>query len=268
MWYDTKKCDFHSGTYVADYIGEVIPEILVERRGLELGDEYLFNLDKFSRSQACQALCDLGMKSGLQHVPANLDVDIAAMSKEGIRDLLGDETFELLQNHGSIDRYANEYKTHSTLHDNFFSYENQHEGYEENLININKQQMNSVYESTTTWVDSSKRRRIKIRSKACDIIRDRAILRAEETFGSFTIDARWFGSVGRFLNHSCSPNIDIVTVFADSHNAQIPRVAFFANQFIKAKTELCYDYGYYPGNVADKSKPCLCGAYNCRKVWY
>ena len=27
--------------------------------------------------------------------------------------------------------------------------------------------------------------------------------------------------IGRFLNHSCNPNLDIITVFSDSHNAQV-----------------------------------------------
>lgn len=46
------------------------------------------------------------------------------------------------------------------------------------------------------------------------------------------------------------------------------RVAFFANDFIPANTELCYDYGYFQGNVAGKHRECLCGADNCRKVLY
>jgi SET domain-containing protein len=46
------------------------------------------------------------------------------------------------------------------------------------------------------------------------------------------------------------------------------RTAFFANDFIKAGTELCYDYGYFSGNVEGKTRACLCGSDNCRKRMY
>jgi hypothetical protein len=46
------------------------------------------------------------------------------------------------------------------------------------------------------------------------------------------------------------------------------RVAFFANSFIPAGTELCYDYGYFEGNVEGKHQACLCKAEKCRKVMY
>lgn len=129
--------------------------------------------------------------------------------------------------------------------------------------------------------------------------------------------------MARFLNHSCSPNLDIVTVMVESHDVRIPRletclahtasitafffafttviseflifmsvlfvlyvlyrasecpfcnlshydsrVAFFSADAIPAKVELCYDYGYYEGNVEGKSRKCLCGAIGCRNVLY
>ena len=46
------------------------------------------------------------------------------------------------------------------------------------------------------------------------------------------------------------------------------RVGFFSNDLIPARTELCYDYGYSEGNVDGKSRKCLCGSINCRKVLY
>ena len=55
--------DIPAGTYVADYIGEVIPESLAESRGLIRGDEYLFQLDTWGRSRSCHQLTELGMKT-------------------------------------------------------------------------------------------------------------------------------------------------------------------------------------------------------------
>jgi SET domain-containing protein len=46
------------------------------------------------------------------------------------------------------------------------------------------------------------------------------------------------------------------------------RLAFFATEFIKANTELCYDYGYLAGNVEGKSRKCLCDAEHCRQRMY
>mmetsp|Transcript_18306 Transcript_18306/g.42621 ORF Transcript_18306/g.42621 Transcript_18306/m.42621 type:complete len:168 (-) Transcript_18306:75-578(-) len=54
------------------------------------------------------------------------------------------------------------------------------------------------------------------------------------------IDARWVGSVGRFLNHSCEPNLEALTVRIGHLK---PRVAFFATRDILKGEELTYDYG-------------------------
>uniref|UniRef100_T1K8E0 SET domain-containing protein n=1 Tax=Tetranychus urticae TaxID=32264 RepID=T1K8E0_TETUR len=49
---------------------------------------------------------------------------------------------------------------------------------------------------------------------------------------SYTLDAKRFGNIGRFLNHSCSPNCFAQSVFVDTHDLRFPWVAFFANEFI------------------------------------
>ncbi len=46
------------------------------------------------------------------------------------------------------------------------------------------------------------------------------------------------------------------------------RIAFFSADLIPAGTELCYDYGYFPGNVDGKHRACLCGAEYCRQILY
>ena len=91
---------------------------------------------------------------------------------------------------------------------------------------------------------------------------------SEHAHSTFTVDARSFGSVARFLNHSCEPNLDIVTVFVESHDVRMPRVAFFTAEDVPKMTELCYDYGYFEGNVDGKHRKCLCGAVGCRKRMY
>jgi len=79
------------------------------------------------------------------------------------------------------------------------------------------------------------------------------------------IDATRFSNLGRFLNHSCDPNCFKQRVFCD-HNSRLPRIAFFALRDIPPLEELGYDYGYQ--DVPGKTFPCLCGAWNCKKLLY
>lgn len=104
--------------------------------------------------------------------------------------------------------------------------------------------------------------------EARSIITDRVCLETESLDSTFAIDAKWYGNIGRFLNHSCDPNVEKINVFVDSHDIRLPRVAFFTNCYIPKGTELCYDYGYFQGNVAGKHQKCLCGATNCRDYMY
>ncbi|XP_028404794.1 uncharacterized protein LOC114527359 [Dendronephthya gigantea] len=91
-------------------------------------------------------------------------------------------------------------------------------------------------------------------------------LRTRSLFGEehcYVIDAT-FGNCGRFLNHSCSPNLFVQNVFIDTHDMRFPWVAFFAQNNIKAGSELTWDYMYEVGSVRDKSLYCLCGSSGCR----
>lgn len=81
----------------------------------------------------------------------------------------------------------------------------------------------------------------------------------------YVMDAKLQGNIGRFLNHSCQPNLFVQNVFVDTHDLRFPWVAFFTNQNVKALTELTWDYNYEVGSVPDKVLQCYCGATNCRK---
>ncbi|XP_053772531.1 histone-lysine N-methyltransferase SETDB2 isoform X2 [Desmodus rotundus] len=45
----------------------------------------------------------------------------------------------------------------------------------------------------------------------------------------FLLDATKEGNVGRFLNHSCCPNLLVQNVFVETHDRNFPLVAFFTN---------------------------------------
>ncbi|VVB08377.1 unnamed protein product [Arabis nemorensis] len=89
----------------------------------------------------------------------------------------------------------------------------------------------------------------------------------EETSG-FTIDAAAKGNVGRFINHSCSPNLYAQNVLYDHEDTRIPHVMFFAMDNIPPLQELCYHYNYVIDQVRDsngnvKKKTCHCGSSEC-----
>ncbi|XP_062050201.1 histone-lysine N-methyltransferase SETDB2 isoform X2 [Lepus europaeus] len=81
----------------------------------------------------------------------------------------------------------------------------------------------------------------------------------------FLLDATKEGNVGRFLNHSCCPNLLVQNVFVETHDRNFPLVAFFTNRYVKARTELTWDYGYEAGTVPEKEIICQCGVNKCRK---
>lgn len=89
----------------------------------------------------------------------------------------------------------------------------------------------------------------------------------------YTIDAKNFGNVARFINHSCSPNLFASNVFFDCDDLRFPHVMLFAGENIPPMRELTYDYNYTIGDVSDaygneKIKACQCGAPDCRGRLY
>ncbi|XP_014476372.1 PREDICTED: histone-lysine N-methyltransferase SETDB1 isoform X2 [Dinoponera quadriceps] len=80
----------------------------------------------------------------------------------------------------------------------------------------------------------------------------------------YIMDAKTTGNIGRYLNHSCDPNIFVQNVFVDTHDVRFPWVAFFALQYIKAGQELTWNYSYDVGSIPGKVIICKCGAANCR----
>ncbi|WOL03000.1 histone-lysine N-methyltransferase, H3 lysine-9 specific SUVH4-like [Canna indica] len=84
----------------------------------------------------------------------------------------------------------------------------------------------------------------------------------------FTIDAAEYGNVGRFINHSCSPNLYAQNVLYDHDDRRIPHIMLFAAENIPPLQELTYHYNYTIDEVHDaegniKKKDCYCGSPEC-----
>lgn len=100
------------------------------------------------------------------------------------------------------------------------------------------------------------------------------------------VDPTCYGNVGRFINHSCDPNLFMVPV---RFRNNVPHLALFATRDITVNEELSYDYsGELPpsfltcnsfsaqqmehnsfeknsDSAGTERKPCYCGAKQCRK---
>ncbi|NWJ01313.1 SETB2 methyltransferase, partial [Crypturellus undulatus] len=94
---------------------------------------------------------------------------------------------------------------------------------------------------------------------------DEALLKNVNDENIYVLDATKEGNVGRFLNHSCCPNLFAQSVFVETHNRSFPWVAFFTNRHVKAGTELTWDYSYEAGSLPETEVSCQCGFQKCRK---
>uniref|UniRef100_A0A8I6WEV9 Histone-lysine N-methyltransferase n=1 Tax=Hordeum vulgare subsp. vulgare TaxID=112509 RepID=A0A8I6WEV9_HORVV len=89
----------------------------------------------------------------------------------------------------------------------------------------------------------------------------------------FTIDAAEYGNIGRFINHSCSPNLYAQNILWDHDDKRVPHIMLFAAENISPLQELTYDYNYEIDHVRDmngevKVKYCHCGSPQCRNRLY
>ena len=82
-----------------------------------------------------------------------------------------------------------------------------------------------------------------------------------------TIDAKHQGNISRFMNHSCEPNCQIISVFVEVIDPSMPRLGFYAIKDIKPNEEITFDYSMEL-SVVDKTKQrqCLCGAKKCKQL--
>ncbi|ODM89038.1 Histone-lysine N-methyltransferase eggless, partial [Orchesella cincta] len=78
------------------------------------------------------------------------------------------------------------------------------------------------------------------------------------------VDGRAKGNVGRFINHSCDPNLFMQNVFIDSHDPRFPHLAFFTACLVKAGSELVFDYNYKQGSCPGTEMICVCDSPYCR----
>lgn len=81
----------------------------------------------------------------------------------------------------------------------------------------------------------------------------------------FILDPKFIGNIGRFFNGSCMPNMFVQNVFVDTRDLRFPWTAFFTDNFVKAGTELTWDYNYTNDDLSKNNKiiDCKCGSIEC-----
>ncbi|XP_057662374.1 probable histone-lysine N-methyltransferase set-23 [Diorhabda carinulata] len=79
------------------------------------------------------------------------------------------------------------------------------------------------------------------------------------------IDPTTYGNIGRYINHSCNPNCNLIII---RENSTIPIVAIFAARNIEPNEEITFNYGEETNSDSDEPiprKPCYCDEINCKK---
>lgn len=158
------QTDIPPGTFIADYVGEILPENAVEKRGLEKSDEYLYNMDGWSRGRAHSLNLSLGLNEPLDSIPREHIVDSSMLDEKGLEKYFDAKLIERLSSSGAI-RRAQEKKRKLGEEQ---SKGNTRSWYEE-YIRDYKQEWDSAIISFT----------------------DRVILESDTIGKAFTIDARY-----------------------------------------------------------------------------
>ncbi|BES93469.1 Histone-lysine N-methyltransferase [Nesidiocoris tenuis] len=81
---------------------------------------------------------------------------------------------------------------------------------------------------------------------------------------TYCLDARKYGNICRFINHSCRPNLSPVKIFYQHQDLHFPRIAMFASRDIAPNEELGFDYGEKFWMIKCKSFTCHCAEPTCR----
>ncbi|KAI3750340.1 hypothetical protein L2E82_20974 [Cichorium intybus] len=85
----------------------------------------------------------------------------------------------------------------------------------------------------------------------------------------FVISAKNEGNVGRFMNHSCSPNVYWLPVVCEFQHDAYFHVGFYAIKHIPPMQELTFNYGRPRDDKGGaRRKKCLCGSPRCKGSFY
>jgi hypothetical protein len=163
-----------AGTFIADYLGEIVPESESERRGLTSSDEYLFTLDCWGRTNACQKLSMLGLKNSIVTIPRHKFQLANVMDKDQLKHYLDSNLVDVLDKNGAIQRLIGKRKSSNIQLD------------QESMVDFTA----NTDKRPKQWYSRKMSERSQVWSEAVSIITDRSILETEATTEVYNIDAR------------------------------------------------------------------------------
>nr|GEW95943.1 histone-lysine N-methyltransferase, H3 lysine-9 specific SUVH1-like [Tanacetum cinerariifolium] len=83
------------------------------------------------------------------------------------------------------------------------------------------------------------------------------------------ISAKNKGNVGRFMNHSCSPNVYWQPILRENEGESYIHIGFYAIKHIPPLQELTFNYGIpCSEKMGPQKKKCLCGSPKCKGHFY
>lgn len=190
--------DVPRGSFICVYAGQMLTEQKANEGGLDAGDEYFAELDY---------------------------IEVAEQIKEGYEsDVQEPEEEEDLYN-PELDDDDTDFRASLSVKDVEF--------------NTQLRARRGNKNSTDGEFDSQERQVISFEPNknmdASNEANEKPTIR--KLFGKdescYVMDAKVRGNLGRYFNHSCSPNLFVQNVFVDTHDLRFPWVAFFASTQIK-----------------------------------
>lgn len=219
--------DVPRGSFVCIYAGHLLTEAKANEGGLDAGDEYFAELDYIEVAEQIKE----GYESDVEPPEIEEEEDTYAPDPEDDDEFTPSKSF-LTRAKNKAQKLTRSSSTQNTDEDS----------QERQVINFNP---NADMNEDSTRESSI--RGLFGKDEAC-----------------YVMDAKTIGNLGRYFNHSCSPNLFVQNVFVDTHDLRFPWVAFFSSTNIRAGTELTWNYNYEVGVVPGKVLYCQCGAPNCR----
>ncbi|CAL8125083.1 unnamed protein product [Orchesella dallaii] len=241
--------DMPPGTFICIYSGQIFPDVYANDHGMELGDEYFAELDYIECCERTKG----GYESDVSDIEANeSDNDEERGGKKSKLDDGADSEPEM-DSHAADSSFVSNVKLPQQKRVVAARRTN---GQKRALDILNQgDELITARTASHFTPQISLKRKKKHRSL-------RKLFGPKELI--YVMDAKTKGNVGRYLNHSCAPNVFVQNVFVDTHDARFPLVAFFTNKFVRAGTELTWDYHYEIGSVAGKTLHCFCDSPFCK----
>ena len=247
--------DIPQGAFISVYVGNLYSSEEANKQGQNFGDEYFAELDMI---EVIERRKD-GYESDVSDIEANDDEENNSEPAPGASK----------HSHSEARYTSEEYSTEEETSDKDF---NPHavgllqfdggadDDTDDDAIGAQKQRRGGF--SATVGIAGPKT------SKAAAKPQTERFVSARRMFGKdedvYIMDAKSIGNIGRYLNHSCNPNIFVQNVFVDTHDLRFPWIAFFTSHFVRAGGELCWDYNYEVGSIPGKELYCSCGSEYCR----